>query len=611
MALHEERTPATEQTRRPVDCLRACSVLTGIDAAALDRLAEVAVCFCLPAGAVLFERGSRSDGIFLVANGLLGVRREAPGWAAQIGAGGLAGEVAWLLGGQHGAAVVAVRDSELLFLPGPALTTIAAGSAAFSLALARLCAERLATTQALRPPPVRTARIFTIVPNGPETDVAQFATDFVESLNQMGRALLVWDVRANAHTSDWFQRIEASHDYVVYLSDPTSSAWTRQCCRQADVLLLAGTARDAPGPWPAAMSEAAARPSIRSELVLLHPESFESGAATRWLAATDVQSHHHVADAEDIARLARLVTHRGVGLVLSGGGARGFAHLGVIRALREAGVPIDCVGGTSIGSIIAAGAAMQWTDAEMLLRYRRAFVDTNPVDDYAFPFVALTRGHKVSRLLQREFGSGLIEDLRVPFFCVSANLTTGLALEHRRGPVWEALRASAAIPGVLPPVLRGEDVLVDGAAIANLPIRFMHDRVPGFIIGSDVGGDRSFTADYEAADQPPFWRWFARRRDGRRRINIFQILMRSGMVGGESLLAAQRELADLILKPPLTGIDLLNWHALERAAELGYVCAREALQGRPDLPRIAARSPAASSAGNSLCAALERRRRQS
>ncbi len=138
--------------------------------------------------------------------------------------------------------------------------------------------------------------------------------------------------------------------------------------------------------------------------------------------------------------------------MLSGGGARGFAHLGVIRALREARVPIDFVGGSSIGSIIAAGVAVGWSDDEMRMRYRRSFVDTNPVNDYTFPFVALTRGRKVSRLLQREYGDVLIEDLRRPFFCISANLTTGRALEHRDGRLVDALRASVAIPGVMPPV---------------------------------------------------------------------------------------------------------------------------------------------------------------
>jgi NTE family protein len=278
-----------------------------------------------------------------------------------------------------------------------------------------------------------------------------------------------------------------------------------------------------------------------------------------------------------------------VGLVLSGGGARGFAHLGVIRALREARVPIDFVGGSSIGSIIAAGVAMGWSDEEMRTRYRRSFVDTNPVNDYTFPFVALTRGRKVSRLLQREYGEVLIEDLRQPFFCVSANLTTGRALEHRDGRLADALRASVAIPGVMPPMYRGDDVLVDGAAINNLPVDIMQSHTPGLVIGSDVGADR-----------------FVLGRGGKRRINIIQILMHSGMVNNASSVAAQRELADVLLKPPLANVDLLNWHAFDRAIETGYDYAKQALESLPALPRL---TPAAGdrASRNSLVAELERR----
>jgi len=262
------------------------------------------------------------------------------------------------------------------------------------------------------------------------------------------------------------------------------------------------------------------------------------------------------------------LTRRGVGLVLSGGGARGFAHLGVIRALREARVPIDFVGGSSIGSIIAAGVAVGWSDDEMRLRYRRSFVDSNPVNDYTFPFVALTRGRKVSRLLEREYGDVLIEDLRQPYFCISANLTTGRALEHRDGRLAEALRASVAIPGVMPPVYRGDDVLVDGAAIDNLPVGIMQAHAPGLVIGSDVGADR-----------------FALGRRGRR-INIFQILMHSGMINSASSAAEQRGLADVLLKPPLANVDLLNWHAFDRAIQAGYDFARLALESLPQVPRL-------------------------
>ncbi len=235
------------------------------------------------------------------------------------------------------------------------------------------------------------------------------------------------------------------------------------------------------------------------------------------------------------------------------------------------------------------------------MRYRRSFVDSNPVNDYTFPLVALTRGRKVSRLLEREFGSMPLEDLRVPFFCISANLTASRAVEHREGPVWEALRASVAIPGVLPPVFRGEDILVDGATINNLPVDVMHTHAPGLVIGSDTGADHRLPA--HAEEGPPLWRLFAR---GGRRLNIFQILMRAGMVNSASSAATQRSLADLVLKPPLTNIDLLDWHAFDRAIEAGYGYARGVLCEVDNLPRIA---PVAGirPAVSSLSAEIERR----
>jgi NTE family protein len=589
MALDEEQSGAAHEMRRAIDCLRDCADLAEIDPATLEALAAGAVHFSLPAGSVLFESGSTPDGVYLVASGRLGVR--TPGNArltAEIERSELVGEAGWLLKEQRSATVVALRDSEILLVPNALLDAVAAQSTHFSLALARLCARRLRRSNRQEDLQKR-ARVFTIVPNSVEIDVANLATRLVAEFTRAGRTELVWDARASTHTAGWFNRIEELNDYVVYVADPGASGWTRQCCRQADVILLLAPAGGTRSPWPSGVAEAAMARGARVELALLHDQRLEIGAATRWLKSTPSVLHHHIVDAADLGRLARLLTRRGVGLVLSGGGARGFAHLGVIRALREARVPIDFIGGSSIGSIIAAGVAVGWSDEEMRMRYRRSFVDTNPVNDYTLPFVALTRGRKVSRLLHREYGDVLIEDLQRPYFCVSANLTTGRALEHRDGRLADALRASVAIPGVMPPVYRGTDVLVDGAAINNLPVDIMQSHAPGLVIGSDVGADR-----------------FALGRHGRRRINIFQILMHSGMINSASSTAAQRELADVLLKPPLANVDLLNWRAFDRAIQAGYDYARAALETLPAIPRLTPATPERT-ARNSLAAELERR----
>jgi NTE family protein len=494
------------------------------------------------------------------------------------------GEAGWLLKQPRSATVVALRDSELLLIPNSVMEHVAAQSAQFSLALARLCARRLRHSNRQDYKQKR-ARVFAIVPNSLEVDVATFSSQLVNELNLVGRTELVWDARASHHTATWFNRIEENNDFVVYVANCSPSGWTRQCCRQADVILLLASATSTPAPWPKGIAESAVARGARLELALLHAGAIVPGSAAAWLAIFPVVQHHHITQTADISRIARLITRRGVGLVLSGGGARGFAHLGLIRALREARVPIDFVGGASIGAVIAAGVAMNWSDEEMRVRYRRCFVDTNPLNDYTFPFVALTRGRKVSKLLEREYGTTVIEDLPLPYFCISANLTKRRSLEHRSGTVAQALRASVAIPGVMPPVFHSEGVLVDGAAINNLPVDVMQAHAPGLVIGCDVGADRSF---------------------GQRRVNIFQILVHAGMINSATSATAQRELADVLFKPPLPNVELLDWQAFDGAIEAGYDYARAALVDLARLPRITPPAPMSPKI-SSLTAELEKR----
>jgi NTE family protein len=276
--------------------------------------------------------------------------------------------------------------------------------------------------------------------------------------------------------------------------------------------------------------------------------------------------------------VARLLSGRALGVVLSGGGARGFAHIGVLRAMHEAGIVIDAIGGTSIGAIIAAGFAMQWDNAELAMRVKRSFVDTNPLNDYTLPFVSLVSGRKVSGLLRREFEAMAIEDTPLPFFCVSSNLTSGQLAVHRRGDMWRWLRASVAIPGVLPPVVHNGELFVDGATINNMPVEVMREAGIGRVIGVDVGSDRAFTSDSPDSDAPPFWRlleWF---RGRKQRVNILQILWRAGMINSAGNRAARQDLSDLLLQPPLEQIDMLNWKAFDRAIDAGYTYTVERLK---------------------------------
>ena len=266
-----------------------------------------------------------------------------------------------------------------------------------------------------------------------------------------------------------------------------------------------------------------------------------------------------------------------MGLVLSGGGARAYAHVGAVKALREAGVP----GSTS--SALArrwgrsspppwpwAGTTRRWTR-----RIRKAFVNTSPVDDLAFPMIAMTWGEKVRERLREHFGDQQIADLWLPFFCVSSNLTSGSYQLHRHGSLRHALRASIAIPGLLPPVIQGNNVLVDGAVMKNFPADIMRSMHLGPIVGVDVTRGRSITAD-DVARPSSVWRWILS-GDWRKGPPIVSLLLRAATVSTGRDQIANREATDVLVLPNMDKVEIRDWKAFDLASDAGHQAMVEAL----------------------------------
>jgi NTE family protein len=585
-----------------------------LDYAFLRDIAQDSQWLSLPGGATLFSAGDPADALYVVLSGCLGVfspaERRNRGLVGRVVAGDTVGEMGLISGRPRNAHVVALRDTELARLPADSFNRLFRQHPEAILRIARLTVDRLESSQSRTRAHSYAARTFTLLPQSVEVDVGGFAAELVKALSAFGRTELVWNVRAGTHTSHWFHRIESANEYVVYVAEASAGGWSSLCVRQADTLLLLARADSEVGPWatlvraqaayaatttsatpapfampaPSATAAPCATPTApqHAELILIHDGDLVRGAAARWLATMPPGvPHHHVTGKADVPRVARMLTGRGVGLVLSGGGARGFAHIGIVQALREANIPIDLVGGTSMGGILGAGVALCWSIEELTDRFRRSFVDDKPLRDYTLPFVSLVSGRKVTRLLRREFGDITIEDLPLDFFCVSSNLSTGHSEVHRRGELWRWLRASVAIPGVLPPVVHKGELLVDGGTMNNLPVDAMRDIGRGPVIGCDVGADRAFTTDSDEVDVPLPWQLMRWMREKKHRPNIFQILWRSGMVNSNAMTAAHREKTDLLLQPPLAQIDMLNWKGFDRAIAAGYEYAVRRLETLP------------------------------
>jgi NTE family protein len=569
--------------RNQLALFAALPLLRELDAKSIGEIADDIQWFSVPSGMLLYSCGEPADGLYVIINGAFGVYAPHSGGGSQhigkLSAGQIAGDMEVISGKARSTTLVALRDCEVARLSSITFEKLVSKHPQVLRYIAKGLADRVDTLQQPRRSTTAAPKTFAIVPYDSSDGAALFGAELLACLQSFGKSELISGAQATDRTSHWFHRLERANEFVVYLTDAHPSHWTRLCVRRADVILLVAHADCDPERWIAldTMDEVVA--AIRAaETVLVHRPGRESLPARDWLAAQQCRRLHHVHGPADIARVARLLTGRSVGLVLSGGGARGFAHIGVLRALREAKIPVDSIGATSIGGIIGAGWAAGWDYEEMVERIRRTFVSSNPLSDYTLPIISLVAGRKVSRLLRQEFGDTDIEDLRLPFYCVSANLTNGQLAVHRRGKVWLWLRASIAIPGILPPVCTEKQTYVDGATLNNLPVDVMREGFRGPIIAVDAGGERGFSSELEMTELPPIWKIRSLLRHMRPSANIMQILLRAGMLNSAAISIAQRELADVLLRPPLEGVDLLDWRAFDRAIEIGYRCAAQALE---------------------------------
>ncbi|WP_374570959.1 patatin-like phospholipase family protein [Phenylobacterium sp.] len=548
---------------------------------AKPRVEEEATWFSLPGGATLYKSGEPADQLFLVRAGRLGaIRREAdhePQFLGVIKPGEPAGEMALMAGTAHSADVVALRDSEIFALPREVFFDAAEQDPGVMTELARLMILR--TRQAATRAGGGVPSVFGFVTVGKPVALRPLVDRIGRAIGRLGYTVTVIGAEATHAPTEWFSEVERTHDFVLYLAEANELSWRALVSRQVDRLFRVGLGDMAPPhvtPNPGLAAPLEAQDLV--DLILIQPTDRKMPQGSEaWAKAINPSRVFHVRrDGEaDIERLARVITGQSVGLVLSGGGARAYAHIGAIRALRERGVPIDFVGGASMGAVVAAGVAMGWDDEELDHRIRKAFVDSSPLDDIAIPLLAMTQGLKVSERLAEHFGEAAISDLWLPFFCVSSNLTTGTYHLHRRGRLTRALRATIALPGILPPATDDNEVLVDGAVLKNFPADIMHAIQLGPVVGVDVTRGRSITAT-DVARPESVWRWIFSGQ-WRKGPPIVSLLMRAATVSTGRDLVAAREATDVLVTPDVAGVEIRDWEAYEPAVENGYAAMSAAL----------------------------------
>jgi NTE family protein len=506
----------------------------------------------LEAGSFLFRQGDAGDSLYVVRAGRLEVVMEDPDATVVrvLTRGDFVGELALLTREPRSASVRARRDSELMRISATDFAELLSHEPRFSLALMRELGRQLRVSRGLEPPGSPLPATIAVVPADARVAADELARSLHAALAELGSVALLDETEASGAVLD---RAEREHDHVLMLAaDPEGrDAASAFVLRQADrVLVAAAGAPAADRTWPGGC-----------DVVLSAPAG--PHVARDWTDAATPRAIHWQRDREGVRRLARRLSGRSVGVVLSSGGARGFAHIGVLDRLVAAGVVIDRVGGCSMGAYVGAMLAMGMSPAEIHERCRQEFVVRNPVGDYGLPTHSLLRGDRARTMLRRTFGDIAIEELPQDFFCVSCDLVSGSEVVHRSGPLAEAVGASMCLPGVFAPRVRGEKLLVDGGVLDSLPVEEMAATAEGPVVAVDVG--RRFI-------QPAARRF---RRGTPALPPLKETLARSIVLGSIDAANRARTHADVVIEPATGNCGMLDFSRLDEMVEAGRAAVQD------------------------------------
>lgn len=559
----------------------APTVLRSVSDALRAQLEDEGEHVRIRAGEWLFREGDPADRAYLVLSGRLEVVAEQPRELVirQVKRGAVVGELALLSYGVRTASVRARRDSEVTELTRERFEVLMQTRPEFGLSLVQTMAAQIAANRAPEAAPPR-PRTIAVVPLDGAATAAAIGAELVLALrrycltDQLGP-----DPQCEAAGfAPLLERAESVNRRVVLAAGSAGprDPWTDFCLREADLVLAVTTG--VPDPMWAEHSASFRECEL---LVLADSRSADEALLTRLRPRDVLVTRGEAARADALGQLARRLVGRAIGLVMSGGGARALAHIGVLDELHAAGLEVDRFAGTSMGAIVSGLAATGAPVEEVVAILQRHLIDSNPSNDYMLPAYSLIRGAKTRRALQAAFGDRRIEELPKRWYCVSSDLLSRELIVHRTGLMVDAIYPSMAIPGIYPPLpAQGERLLVDGGVIDNLPVEPMARRGEGPVIAVDVSlRDGKVTRTGRPRLEPVKCHMRRLMTGSERPVpRLSETILRTIAMGSTDTVAAAMQHADIVISPRVEGVGLLDWKQLSRAREIGRQAAHDALE---------------------------------
>lgn len=582
-------------------------LLGDLDTASLHLLQEQMEWLHFSNGDVVFRQGDAADGLYVVINGRLRVTAvtgtEGEAYIGEIEPGQTVGEFALLSDEPRAATVYAVRDTNAVRIAPALFQQMVREYPEFVSRIMRIIVERRQRALQWEKPKAPASLSLTLLAAGTGVDTGQFAGELAGALSTHGTTLALnseqfetileqpgasqigaGDASAPAVASR-LDQLEAEYKYLLFVADPGLTAWTKRCIGRADRIVVIAEPQADPAPGEVEQMLARMEIPLRTELVLWHPRDTEQPQDTMdWLEARQVHTHYHVrkGDAAHLERMARRLSGKAIAIVLSGGSARGFAHMGVHRALEELSIPLDYVGAVSMGAVMGACFVTIGSNARMMDLCQQ-FADPDVLFDRTLPFTSIMASKKVTKLTKALFGDRRVEDQWVPFFCVATNLTTAEPVVNQRGPMWRAVRSSLAIPGVFTPVIEDGETLVDGSVMNYFPARLMAQLCESErIIGVNVAPLKDDKRYYDFDTDISGWRILLSRLNPfskrLRTPSLVGTIMRSMEINSLRRARENESYADVMIYPEAKAFGQQEYHKYEAIAEIGYRAALEPLR---------------------------------
>ena len=572
-------------------------------------------------GELLCYQSEPSDSFYIIISGRMQVLiKDAQGRSqnvSELSQGESVGEMGMVTGEPRSATIIASRDTELLEFSREEFDDFTKRYPEMMRRMTRMLINRLQRAN-------RQSRVTTLssnillAPASDRVELGEFARQLYEALHGMegdetsglGSCLLLTSEEVDRQLGlpgisqagerrpddlrlrSWLSEQERKYAVILLQADPTVTNWTSRCIRNVDEIMYVADATSEPTMTAVVREiqlQEAKHAERRHALVLLHGDVERPQGTIGWLDKLDLSRHllkkggrgrhFHIRrqKVSDYQRLARYVSRREVGLVLSGGGARGFAHVGCIRAMQELGIPIDMIGGVSMGSLVSAAYAFDPDKFETTIDKVESQLK-GALFDITAPVVSIARGLRFDKRLRGWFGADTrIEDLWMPYFCVSSDLTEAQIVVHEAGPLWWSVRASGTLPGLTSPVVCGESLLFDGCLLDNLPMDVMRERLgSATVIAVDVVPPHDLKVQFPDVQSPSgwwlLWRKFNPFTTAISLPNIISILHRAGELGsvyGRQRLIEQK-IADRYIQPPVEHIKIADFGGVAEARQIGY-----------------------------------------